>query len=75
MPLDFQINDAKRLERLKRSLNASETDVISKALEVLERREALRMEILKPAKGFKSMTEREANKLALTEVRGLRQRH
>jgi hypothetical protein len=75
MTLDLQVNDAKRLERLKRSLNASEMDVISKALEVLERREALRMEILKPAKGFKGMTEREANELAVTEVRVVRQRH
>lgn len=49
--------------------------MISKALEVLERREALRAEILKPAKGFQGMTESEANELALLEVRAVRQRH
>ena len=75
MVLDLQINDTKRLERLKRSLNASDRDVISKALEVLERREARRAEILRPAKGFQGMTESEANELALLEVRAVRQRH
>jgi hypothetical protein len=64
MVLDLRINDSKRLERLKRSLNASERDVISKALEVLERREVLRAEVLKPM-----------NELALREVRVVRQRH
>ena len=66
MVLDLQINDLKRLERLKRRLNASDQDVISRALELLERREARRAEILRPAKGFQGMTEREANELALT---------
>ena len=75
MVLDLQINDTKRLERLKRSLNASDRDVISKALEVLERHEARRAEILKSAKGFQGMTESEANELALLEVRAVRQRH
>ena len=74
MMLELQPSDAKRLERLKRSMNASERDVISKALEVLERREVLRMEILRPAKGFQGMSEREANELAVTQVRVVRQR-
>ena len=68
MVLDLQINDTKRLERLKRSLNASDRDVISRALELLDRHEARRVEILRPAKGFQGMTEREANKLALTRT-------
>ena len=66
MVLDLQINDLKRLERLKRRLNASDQDVISRALELLERREARRAEILRPAKGFQGMTECEANELAMT---------
>jgi hypothetical protein len=74
MVLDLRSNDTKRLERLKRTLNASELDVISKALEVLERREVLRAAVLKPMKGFQGMTEHEANELALTEVRIVRQR-
>ena len=66
MVLDLQINDFKRLERLKRRLNASDQDVISRALELFERREVRRAEILRPAKGFQGMTEREANELAMT---------
>ena len=68
MVLGLQINDLKRLERLKRRLNASDQDVISKAFEVLERHEALRAEIQRPAKGFQGMTEREANESALTRT-------
>ena len=75
MVLGLQTNDLKRLERLKRRLSASDQDVISKALELFERHEARRAEILRPAKGFQGMTEREANELALLEVRAVRQRH
>ena len=68
MVLDLQINDLKRLERLKRSLNVSDQDVISRALEVSERHEPRKAEILRPAQGFQGMTERDANELALTRT-------
>ena len=68
MVLELQIDGLKRLERLKRSLNASDQDVISKVLELFERYEARRAEILRPAKGFQGMTECEASELALTRT-------